>query len=204
LSSGAYEQVLPVFLEAPEDNYDEDAVVDCLAQSGDPRAIAALVRAGLTSEIENVGSTCRSALRKLGAGAAPAIRAAVPNADGLALAKAIRLLREIHDESDFSLFIDATRHEDGEVRKSAVCALDDNRANEALPALLDRLDDDFEDIPRFAVQGLGIIGDPRAVPRLIDCLEDDELAQYAADALEAIGTQEARAARKVWINRAKE
>ena len=45
--AGAYEEALPVFIEALDDEYDQVgiAATEGLQQSGDPRAISALVRA---------------------------------------------------------------------------------------------------------------------------------------------------------------
>ncbi len=54
--------------------------------------------------------------------------------------------------------------------------------------------------PRTSAVTLGKIGDPRAVPGLIDALhsDDDSLQALAAAALDAIGTPESRAAADRW------
>ena len=49
-----------------------------------------------------------------------------------------------------------------------------------------------------AARTLGFIGDPRAVPQLIRCLQDGEVGEAAAEAPETIGSKEARAAVKAW------
>jgi len=202
-----YQSVLPAFLDLLEDEYDQVAVavVDSLAKSGDPTALAALVRAYVTAKDENVRAFARSALVTLGAAAAPAIREAIPHADPLALARTIDLLGYIHEECDFPLFIDATRHADRGVRRAAVLALRDKRAQAAIPVLLERFHDEAEtlDICESVVQTLGAIGDPRAVPALVECLDDEGLEESAAGALRNIGGKEARAALKAWKNRQK-
>ncbi len=64
--------------------------------------------------------------------------------------------------------------------------------------MIERLEDEDEKVVRSAVIALGRIGDPGAVPALIECLKDDEIADAAANALEDIGVKEARAAVKAW------
>jgi HEAT repeat protein len=205
--SAASDGVLTAFIEALDDEYDQVGIhaTEGLAHGGDQRAIAALVRAALTNQLEQVRGFSRKALLAVAGAAAPVLRQAVSEADPVVLYRVISLLSEIHDESDFPLFIEATRHEDDDVRKIAVIALWDNRVKEGVPALIARLNDDDEHIRELAARALGEIRDPRAAPALIRCLNDDEedIAEKAAGALESIATKEAWAALKAWKNRNK-
>ena len=90
------------------------------------------------------------------------------------------------------LFLDATRHEDPGVRSSAVYALRDERAKQAVPALLDRLNDDDEDIR--TVDGAAPSGSsarPKGRPGdSIECLEDDEVADASERRQRPVKTSE--------------
>ena len=69
-----------------------------------------------------------------------------------------------------------------------------------------KLDDDDFDVRWVTIETLGKIGDPRAIPCLIDklqdtrkpALEDQRMCDFAAEALEKIGTPEALAAVNQW------
>lgn len=77
----------------------------------------------------------------------------------------------------------------------------------AVPSLLSALDDPDGNVRRGAVWTLGQIGDPRAVPFLIDMLQDtagdmfgigERVCDAAAEALERIGTLQALTAVAAW------
>ena len=201
-----YDDVIPALIEALDDEYNQVAInaTEGLAMVRDPRAIAALVRAALTSNDDQVRTFSRNALGAIGAAAAPDLREAASNPEPRTLYRVINLLNEIHDESDFPLFIEATRHEDPDVRNAAVSALWRNRVKPGVPALIERLNDDDHHIRKMTVQALAEIRDPRAIPALIQCLndEEEEFVSSAAGALSEIGTREARNALRVW-NRTK-
>jgi HEAT repeat protein len=203
-----YDAVLPALIEALDDEYDQVAInaTEGLAMIRDPRATAALVRAALTNEQDRVRAFSRKALGAIGAAAAPDLREAASSPDPRTVYRAINLLKEIHDEYDFPMFIEATRHEAPEVRNIAVCALWDNRVKEGVPALIERLNDDHGHIREVTAGALAEIRDPRAIPALVKCLDDDEeeeLVNKAAYALLEIGTREARTALRVWNRRKK-
>jgi HEAT repeat protein len=202
-----YDEVLPALIEALEDEYDQVAIhaTEGLAAIPDPRAIAALVRAAVTNQQDQVRAFSRNALKAIGAVAAPELRAAASSPDPRTLYRAINLLKEIHDEKDFPLFIEATRHEDPDVRNIAVGALWDNGVKQGVPALIERLNDDDDHIREVTAGALALIRDPRAIPALVQCLDDEEeeVVDRAAHALSEIGTREARTALRVWKRRTK-
>ena len=195
--TGSWEDLAPLFIEALQDEYDQVGINACegLKQSHDPRAIPALLQSGLHNQVEQTGAFCRKAIRELGADAAPALRAAAQERNPATLSRIIDMLRDLHDESDLPFLIDATRHMDAEVRKSAVAYL---RAKQAVPALIERLKDEDEITRRLAVENLGAIGDPAAIPPLIDCLADEDIAGNVARVLENFGTKQARLALRAW------
>jgi len=205
--AAVFDEVLPTLIEALDDEYDQVAIhaTEGLAVIRDPRAIAALVRAALTNKQDQVRAFSRKALGAIGAAAASDLREAAFRSDPCTLYRAINLLKDIHDESVFPLFIEATRHEDRDVRNIAVCALWDNRVKQGVPALVERLNDEDSHIREMAASALANIRDSRAIPALIKCLDEDEeeLVNRAAYALSEIGTREARTALRVWKCRKK-
>jgi HEAT repeat protein len=100
------------------------------------------------------------------------------------------LLERLHEEDD------------SEMMQSAVYSLGEIGDPSAVPALIELLKDEYGGVLRAVVMALERIKDPTAVPALIECLqEENEIAGYVADALEAIGTKEARVAVKTWKRR---
>ena len=82
------------------------------------------------------------------------------------------------------------RDENRDVRMAAIGALESERAGLAVPALIERLQDDDGKVVRYAVVTLGRIKAASAVPALIECLEEDnDIADAAANALDDIGTK---------------
>jgi HEAT repeat protein len=195
----ADEQLFTVFLEALDDQY-EQIVISAgkgLAACGDPRAIPRLLHTALNHRSENARTFLKNALRRFGFPAEP-LREAVVTAEPDVRVRAIEMLRELGDESDLPLFIAASRDKNVEVRRSAVSALEYWPADSAVEVLLERLQDDDPKIARWAVIGLGRKGNEIAVPALMECLNDFELAEVASYSLEEIGTKEARSAVKAW------
>jgi HEAT repeat protein len=86
--------------------------------------------------------------------------------------------------------------EDTEVRQEAANALGNLKAQAAVPYLLALIDHPNPALVARIMDALGKIGDPRAVPKLIEKLDDDRPAYYLSDtvydwadrALRAIGT----------------
>jgi HEAT repeat protein len=73
-----------------------------------------------------------------------------------------------------------------------------------LQAVCDRLQDSEEDIALAAIEKLTDIRDNAAVPHLIECLKNTELASAAAAALGWFESREARNALKAWNRQKKE
>ena len=196
---------LPVWIEALNDEDEQTAIraTQGLEITRDPQGIAALVRVALTAQQDQLRAFARSAVKTIGAEAAPNLRQAASAQNPRTVYRALNLLREIHDNSDGPTFIEATHHQDPDVRHIAVCALGDNGFREGVPALIERLNDGENSIREMALRGLGALRDPRAVPALVQCLddEDEEIADQAAHALSVIGTWEARTALRVWKRR---
>lgn len=102
--------------------------------------------------------------------------------------------------------LDGFNDERLEVRRASAEVLGRIGDKAALPALLQLSHDENPELRGAAVAALGKIGSPDAVPRLLECLQDRGRARYeekrvcdlAAESLEHIGTQEARAAVEAW------
>ena len=201
---GQYDPILPTLVEELKNK--ESAIVDTvirgLEKSADALVVPHLVHTMLTDEREQARSFARTALRTFGTASAPALRAAAVSSNAAVRARAIDFLGRIKDEVDIPLLIDSMRDENRDVRMAAIGALESERAGLAVPALIERLQDDDGKVVRYAVVTLGRIKAASAVPALIECLEEDnDIADAAANALDDIGTKEARAAAKAWNKR---
>ncbi len=93
---------------------------------------------------------------------------------------------EARKKSDADLEKDLTAS-DARVRDYAVRALAERRNPAAVPLLLARLDDDSPEVVRRAMGALVAIGDPRAVPRLIE-LTRKRPPGFVAEVLYALGS----------------
>ena len=106
----------------------------------------------------------------------------------------IDALEMLGDTSAVPLLIDALKHTDFDVRKSARYALV-KFGQVAVPPLIDIAIDSDHIGQGFAVPALGDIGDPRAAPALIRVIEDRGNNRYvragAAKALGRVGADEA-------------
>lgn len=85
--------------------------------------------------------------------------------------------------SDFPLLRDETPV----VRSSEARRLGNEKVKEAVPALIDALDDEVSGVRINAIVALGEIEDERAVKPLMDILDKDELPAARAMAAEALG-----------------
>lgn len=133
---------------------------------------------------------------------------------------AIRALEVQHPESIAAL-ADLLRHYDGTVRIEATKALQAVGGNEASKALVAAARDADLALRHAAVVSLGLLGDPQAVPVLVEALHDTRgdfprpqliarphgaaetplygpICDAAADALTRIGTREALTAVEKW------
>jgi HEAT repeat protein len=93
-----------------------------------------------------------------------------------------------------------------EVRRAGAEVLGRIGDHSALPPLLQLSHDADPELRGAAAAALGKMGSPDAIPRLLECLQDTARARFeersicdlAADALEQIGTREAKAAVQAW------
>jgi HEAT repeat protein len=109
----------------------------------------------------------------------------------------------------------ALKHEEMQVRSAAAWVLEQigeqygKAAGRAVEPLIQALDDEDEQVRWYAVGALGVLRDPRAVPRLVKMLHDTgqpyagpyeemRICDLAAESLERIATPEARAAVRIW------
>jgi HEAT repeat protein len=198
--TGALGQVLPYLIEALDDEYEQVGInaTEGLIESRDPLAVAALVRAALTNEAEQVRSFSRSAIAKLGQAAAPALREAASNPEARVRYRAINILGEMEKAAEPEFFLRAARDDDANVRRAAVSALS-AFGTTAVPAVIERLHDSDQEVVYQAVVSLEQIGDLSCVPALIECLDrDDEAAERAASVLGSMDSRRARAAAHAW------
>lgn len=154
----------------------------CTAPRARAYAVPALLNAFRDPGVQ-VRSAAAEALRQIGPDAVPGLVRALRDDEMQVRSAAAWVIRQIGDQYG-------------------------KAAARAVQPLLDALDDIDERVRWYAVGALGVLRDPRAVPRLVRLLDDDELppgefdeqriCDVAAEALEKIGTPEARAAVRIW------
>ncbi len=200
--TGAQQNIFPTLLMALDDEEDQVVIsaVLALGETGNPESVAPLLRAMLYNPSDQVCTFAKQAICKLEAAPLRELREAVSSPNPRVRERAIRFLSEWHDPEDVPLFLNGFKDDDFEVRWAALSAFSAAAKRAAVPTLIAILKDDGEhpNIVRSAVIDLGEIGDPAAVPALIECLQDEELADAAANSLYDIGTREARTAAKTW------
>src|SRR3954453_3479432 len=100
---------------------------------------------------------------------------------------------EIHDAArrrDSARLVQALRDTDGENRSLAAHYLGRLHSSEAVPALIESLDDPSEMGRMSVLRALGRIGDGRAIPRIAEVAETDPAlgpASRATDVLARLG-----------------
>jgi HEAT repeat protein len=178
-----------------------DALIDVLKQIGLPAVEVIL------PDLQSKNSHMRfAAVRLLGRIRHPAaIEAlasslAMPNANYDFQRVVITALGKIGGESVPGIILPYLKNTDFLVRETTAETLGDFKDVQVIDALLAALDDPKWQVRLAAVTSLGKIGDPRAVPSLIEQLSDKGgkilgmgkgVREFAADALEQIGTPEA-------------
>jgi HEAT repeat protein len=103
---------------------------------------------------------------------------------------AVQILALINDSSAKRALLPLLDHPDRNIAQSAIEALGNVEAVEAVPALIRLLDADLW-LQFAAVAALGKLGDARAVPRLLELVTGDVLAEPAIEALGRIGAADA-------------
>jgi HEAT repeat protein len=97
------------------------------------------------------------------------------------------------------------------MRQAAARVLGQIGDRQAIPALIQALQDEDRDVRQAAAEALGQIGDPQAIPALIQALQDEDrdVRQAAAEALGQIGDPQAIPAliqalqdKEGWVRRA--
>ncbi|WP_440947372.1 HEAT repeat domain-containing protein [Methanosarcina sp. T3] len=87
--------------------------------------------------------------------------------------------------------IELLKDDDDRVVVNSIFALEQLKAPEAVGPLLEFLNQDNKEVSRRAISALRAIGDPKAVDPLIELFSDEELGEYAADAVGESGDEEA-------------
>jgi HEAT repeat protein len=96
----------------------------------------------------------------------------------------LAIVSEAADRGDIAFLVDALT--DPEMRTSAAQRLGDLRAREAVPTLIRSLRIGNDLTRNSVVKSLGKIGDPSAVPALIDVAQQDEAAGVRITAIDSV------------------
>src|SRR5438067_2353685 len=103
---------------------------------------------------------------------------------------AVQILSRIKDPGSARALLPLLEHGDSNIAQAAIEALGALKAREAVPGLIRLLDADLW-LQFAAVAALGEIGDPRAVQPLLDAVPNDMLSEPAVDALGRIASPDA-------------
>jgi HEAT repeat protein len=136
---------------------------------GDPRAIPTLLEA-LLERHSTVSDEGAEALAGIGSPAVKALLRVLGGRDERARAKAMGALARFDEPGALPILMKGLSDESGRVRANAIEGLGRWKRPEVVDALLKILSDDEErDSPRKkAAESLGLIGDPKAVPSLLN------------------------------------
>ncbi len=99
-------------------------------------------------------------------------------------------LESAAEEGDVDALIEALQSDNVEVRRDAARMLGDAGDERAVPALIERLEEDEDEFVRaFSASALGDIGDERAIEPLQNALEDEDerVRDAAAASLNQLG-----------------
>jgi HEAT repeat protein len=103
---------------------------------------------------------------------------------------AVQILSRIKDPGSAQALLPLLEHSDSNIAQAAIEALGALKAREAVPMLIRLLDADLW-LQFAAVAALGEIGDPRAVQPLLQAIPNDMLSEPAVEALGRIASPEA-------------
>jgi len=102
---------------------------------------------------------------------------------------AIQALSRIPDPDSIPFLVRLLEHDDENVKLAAIEALGTHQARQAIPRLCELMCGSFWQ--QFAVmRSLGKIGDPRAIPTILDAMNNEMLVEPAVEALGGIATTE--------------
>jgi HEAT repeat protein len=190
-------------LEGALNNGDRETAI--LAALGDPstlvreRAIALAARhlspetlGGLLGNGENavLRNSAFSALERQGPYAVPHLLKLTVDGDSEVAMFSVQILSLINDSSASRALLPLLDHPDRNIAQSAIEALGNVQAVEAVPALIRLLNADLW-LQFAAVVALGKLGDSRAVRPLLELCSHEVLAEPAIEALGRIGSPEA-------------
>jgi bilin biosynthesis protein len=194
--------LIDALIRAMRDENDQVGKFACLAlrNLADPRSVPGLM-AALRDRAVYSGSIT-GALDALGEAALPELRKALVDPNERVRIEAIGLVANLRQDVDACRVAELLKDESPAVREHAVRALTSySETPGILQAIVERLHDADGEVRVAAIETLARIGNPAAAPHLIECLDVEELADAAADALERLNTREGRAALRVWKKR---
>jgi len=171
-----------------------------LRNLADPRAVPGLMAALRDRGIYSGSIT--GPLAALGEAALPELREALLDPNERVRIAAIGLIANLRQEMDACRIAELLKDESPAVREHAIQALTNYPETPGIvEAIVERLHDSDGEVRVTAIETLARIGNPAAAPHLIECLDVEELADAAADALERLNTREGRAALRTWKKR---
>lgn len=141
---------------------------------------------GVASEANSVLRTaCIEALKRKGPAALPALRKGIQSSDQDLILFSLQILGSLGEEAA-PLLVPFLKHEDLNIAQAAIDGLGELRSRQAVGPLLELLNGDIW--LRFAaVLALGKIGDSRATLDLLALIDDETTGAVALDALGQIG-----------------
>ena len=152
-----------------------------------PEALGALLGNGENAVLRN---SAFSALERQGPYAVPHLLKLTVDGDSEVAMFSVQILSLINDSSASRALLPLLDHPDRNIAQSAIEALGNVQAVEAVPALIRLLNADLW-LQFAAVVALGKLGDPRAVRPLLELCSHEVLAEPAIEALGRIGSPEA-------------
>ncbi|MDY6819648.1 MAG: HEAT repeat domain-containing protein [Halobacteriales archaeon] len=152
-------------------------------EAADPKVTDELVRVARTDPDDTVTAAAIDALNQIGLEAVEKLIARMTDSDFDANA----------DWAKVQAFVKALSADIPELRIAAANALGELGEANAVPPLVDRLNDTDPRVRERAARSLGILADPRAVDPLIQHLDDEHprVRREVAEALGAIGSDKA-------------
>jgi len=183
---------VPVLLSALELSpveWQRRAIVEALFEIGDERALLPMLESFKQSRDKWERSQTIAAIGKInGTNTLPALIGILTNYTENA-ADVVSSISQLSGESATAQLREMFQHSTGRVREAVAHALGMSGHAEALPVLLEAIDNGDDEARKAATQALGMIADPQAVPVLLIALKDSssEVRQEAAWALGYIG-----------------
>jgi HEAT repeat protein len=185
LSNGDREGAILAALGDPSTLVRERAIA-LAARHLTPEALGALLGNGENAVLRN---SAFAALERQGPYAVPHLLKLTVDGDPEVAMFSVQILSLINDSSASRALLPLLDHPDRNIAQSAIEALGNVQAVEAVPALIRLLSADMW-LQFAAVVALGKLGDPRAVRPLLELCSHEVLAEPAIEALGRIGSPE--------------